>query len=171
MLKAEDSDVQAWKDLRDIVDKPGEGHPFKKVLANLESTFEKVEDNWFFKAINEHQTAVYEAEKAERFKNIDECAFIIDNRTDNIKNNSKYKDIKNTAPLQNPITLKKCSTPYTQIEQKPGVNPNIEFLPPKKEESFSNISTIPNDSLVEIYIGALSMLLLLLFLNIYKRHS
>lgn len=110
-------------------------------------------------------------------KNIDECAFVINNdlnakENKNMKNNPKYKDIKNTNPLQNPINLKQCSTSYTQKNQYPNVNPDLEFLPPPpKEESFSNISTIPKDSLVEIYIGALSILLLLLFLQIYKRHN
>ena len=72
-VKVGDSDTEAWMDLRSVVDRPEEDHPFMKVLEDLESAFEKMEDNWFFKAMDEHETAVYEAEKAERLKNIDKC--------------------------------------------------------------------------------------------------
>ena len=101
-------------------------------------------------------------------KNIDECAFVLNNQ--NVMSNSKYKDLKNVGAWQNPITLSNCSTKYTKYNSNVSAGTD-EFLPPPKKESFSNISTIPKDSLVEIYIGALSILLLLLFLHIYKRHN
>jgi len=74
LVKAGDSDNQAWMDLRDIVDRPEDGHPFVKVFENLDSAFEKMEGHWFFKAIDEHETALYEEERAEELELIDECA-------------------------------------------------------------------------------------------------
>lgn len=103
-------------------------------------------------------------------KNIDECAFVINNS--GVTSNSDYKDLYNTKQWQNPVSGKICSRKDSALyDGNPPTNPN-EFLPQSpQEEGFSNISTIPKDSLVEIYIGALSILLLLLFLQIYKRHN
>ena len=103
-------------------------------------------------------------------KNIDECAFVINNNSA-VTNKSGYTDLYNTVQWQNPVSGKICSRKDTTLyDGNPPTNSN-EFLPPPQEEPFSNISTIPKDSLVEIYIGALSILLLLLFLQIYKRHN
>lgn len=87
----------------------------------------------------------------EDIKTINECAFVLDNR--------RYPSVLGSNKANggsgiNPITNKICKKPYVQ----------------ENREAFSNYK-IPKDYLVEMYIGALSVLLLLLLLNIYKKYN
>lgn len=101
---------------------------------------------------NNNQTTQIRYVTEDDIRNINECAFILDN--------SKYPDVLGANKAGggagiNPITNKVCSKPYVQ----------------ENKEAFNNLFKLPKDSFVELYIGAISVLLLLLLLNIYKKHN
>lgn len=98
--------------------------------------------------------------------NVNECAFVIDNEKSGATKN--YPNLLNIKANIHPLTNQKCRSVYAKEKNVVTVKSG-EALPTK--EKFSNYSTIPNDNLVEIYIGALSVLLLLLLLKIYKHNN